>query len=395
MKFNSIIYIPDIIRGDKIYPELFFDLIGEPILQGCGISIAHISSRISICDGLSFDVDKFVSYIDNCSVGDLNEWALTYNKISYDAVQYLKSFISNDSLILSFEMPPWLIKFCNNWGFRYIDIRLSPMRFGSDLYVALRTNDYLLYERIYGFNVTDQELKLEAAFLSSGVNMHLRKLISQNRAVDANLDNCIVFVGQMPFDAALLSGSGKFLRCVDFSEEIRDIVKCRKVLYKPHPFSILNSSDEILQLVSIVGQTPERCHLSAYQILSSKYDVQLFGISSGMLQEAKYFNKISYTLFRPFISLGSTLSDIDAFSQVHLQKFISPMFWHQVLCPDCSCPVLNQLPQVQHHYSRHLLDQWWDYDKIFSWERSFSVECFNRSGGNLLRNRIDLIESNA
>lgn len=120
----------------------------------------------------------------------------------------------------------------------------------------------------------------------------------------------------------------------------------------------------------------------------------LLGLSSGMLQEARYFSKEAHTLFRPVVPLAddSARASGSGYVQVRLGDAISPAFWHCALAPDRPAPRISALPGVQPSHARELLDHWWDYSMCLIWERTLWVEGFTRSGGGLLRDRVDALE---
>jgi hypothetical protein len=290
-------------------------------------------------------------------------------------------------------MPPWLSQACIKWNIPFIDIRPSPLRFGRDLYIALRTNDLAIHERISQYAILKEELKLEASHLAASINMHQQRL-NESDWYKFSLDNSLVFVGQAPYDASLITEKGKSLRCSDFSEQIRLLASTRKVLHKPHPLAPWAADEERKALEEITGKTIETCHQNAYQILSCEDDVELVGISSGLLQEACWFRKSAHILFRPFVPLAKEgdFSGRD-YQQIHFHRWLSPGFWHQTLTPENTPPRLAEVTPLAHHHARQTFDHWWDYLKVLTWEKSLPIESFERSGGIALRQRISALEA--
>jgi hypothetical protein len=392
----NILPIPDLLRGAMAFPEAFFDLVRESILQGSGIDIGFVpggKKPHSLLPG--FDLARFQSIagVEACSTGQQDQWAATYYQIASGALDYLFAYLPPGCMLLSFEMPPWLTQACIERGVDFIDMRPSPLRFGRDLYVALRCSNAELFRRIAAHVVMGEEVRLEASLLAANVRLHQRRLEGERNYRFQNLDGCLLFVGQAPYDASLLAPDGRSLRCSDFTEHLRQLCKGRRLLHKAHPFALEFGSEERGALEWITGQAVTPCQQSAYQILSTHDDVELVGISSGMLQEASWFNKRTHVLFQPFVPLAT--SDVftsDAYQQIHFQAFISPSFWHQVLAPEREAPRLASLPSLSHHHARETLDQWWDYSKVITWERSLPYEAFMRNGGAELHRKIDILE---
>ena len=323
------------------------------------------------------------------------QWSTTYHRISDSAVNYLFDHLPANHLLLSFEIPHWLARACTERGVDFLDLRPSPLRFGRDLYIALRCTSKILVNRIDALGVCDEELRLEAALLGANVRMHDARLENERGFTFENLDDALIFVGQAPYDASLLAPDGRSLRCTDFADELRELCRGRRLLHKPHPFALEFAHEERTALERITGQMPQPCQQNAYQILSSEDDVVLVGISSGMLQEASWFNKTAHLLYQPFVPLVApdAAATPDAYQQIHFQTLLSPAFWHQVLAPERPAPRLARLPPVAHNHARETIDQWWDYSKVMTWERAFPYESFMRGGGAVLRQRIEALES--
>jgi hypothetical protein len=393
MNIKTAICLPDLLRGTRAFPEGFFDLVREPILQGSGLNIGYPPEHKK-SEGLlpGFQLEHFRRLALNDVNDPENSWVTSFFFLPEVATSYLKKFLPGDCFIFSFEMPPWLSNLCIDLNIPFIDFRPSPLRFSRDLYIALRTNDATIHQRISEYSPIAEELKLEASHLAASINMHQQRLNESNRYL-FSLDNCIVFVGQAPYDASLINDQGKSLRCSDFSIQLRNLCANRKLIYKPHPFAPWFAEQECAMLTSITSQVIDICNQSAYQILSTEDDVQLVGISSGLLQEAQWFGKTSHTLYQPFVKLSHDgTTDLSNYVQIHFNKWMSPGFWHQILTPESPLPKLIELPNISHHFARHTLNQWWDYDKVISWERALPIEVFNRSGGNVLRKRIEELE---
>lgn len=384
----NIILLPDLLRETRVFPEGFFDLVREPILQGCGIRIGFPPGG-KRPHGLSsgFDVATFRDL-----VAEKDSWACSYYKIPERARNYLLEYLPVCDLILSFEMPPWLIDLCVQENIPFLDMRVSPLRFGRDLYVALRTSEPSIYRRISALVVSVEELRLEASQLAASVRLQKMRL-EEERRYDFSLGDCLIFIGQAPYDASLLSPDTSSQSCWDYVEKIREIAQGRPLLHKSHPFATEFSRAEREALATITGQPVLPCNQNAYQILSSDEDVQLLGISSSLLQEAVWFEKVAHTLYRPFVPLATAdIVELNHYQQIHHHIAISPFFWHQILTPERTPPAISRLTALPHNNARETLDQWWDYSKVLTWERSLPYEGFVRSGGLQLSQRVDVLE---
>lgn len=395
---SSIFFIPDLFRNTHGFPEGFFDILHEPVLQGTGIKVEEISWRkTNLKQKNNFNFSKFLEYAGVEQNKSLEKyWASNYYTPSSLAIDYLFNSLSKEegTILLTFEIPPWLEQACFQRGIDFIDIRLSPLRFARDLYIALRTSDSEIFQRISDHTVTQEEMRLEASLLGANLRMHQTHQAIKRNFFSQNIDNSLIFIGQTKYDASLLSSNNNFLRCSEFADQLLTLIKGKRFFYKIHPLAGDFSIDEISALKKITGHSPEICHQNAYQILSSREDIELAGISSGILQEAKWFDKIAHILFKPYVPLfdSSENENLKKYQQTHFQKFISPAFWHQLLTPEKPTPRLAALPNLHQNHARETIDHWWDYSKVITWERSLPVESFERSGGGMLRQRIETLE---
>ncbi|RTZ47582.1 hypothetical protein EKL30_00805 [Candidimonas sp. SYP-B2681] len=393
MVVNKILLVPDLLRGVRTFPEAIFDLIREPILQGCGIGIGYPPGgklTHSLLPEFDLTVFRMLADVDPDSEHKQEQWGSSYYHIAADAEQYFFDHLPSDCLIISFEMPPWLVNACIDRGVHFLDIQVSPLRFSRDLYLTLRSSNENLNRRLLRTSVPEEELRLEASLLAANVRLHTRRLIDERKFEFQDLDNTLVYLGQAPYDASLLAPSVRSLRCGDFSTQIQSLACGRRIIYKGHPFVGEFAKDEKQKLEVILGSEVDTCYLNAYQLLSSDDDVQFIGISSGMLQEAEYFGKKSHILFQPFVALkvhetyGRPICH-----QFHFQEFLSPKFWHSVLTPNAPPPRVSGLPSLCQHLARETFDQWWDYSKVLTWERTLPYESFLRGGGSVLTKKID------
>lgn len=293
-------------------------------------------------------------------------------------------------------MPPWLEQACNEKGVEFLDIRLSPLQFGRDLYIALRCSSLGLYRRIARHAVLPEEIRLEASILAANMRLHQQRMVNERGYRFESLDNSLVFVGQPPYDLSLLSAEGQFLRCNDFVERLRELCEGKNLYYKAHPSAGDYAEDERSELEKIVGKRFIPCQQNAYQILSTYDDAELVGISASLLQEAPWFDKCSHILFQPAVPLVNSGEEaLEAYQQVHFQTFLSPSFWHQIFTPERTAPRLASLPVLLHHHARQTLDLWQEYSKVITWERPLQQESFARSGGAALRQRVNDLENAA
>ncbi|MFC4622261.1 hypothetical protein ACFO3A_08535 [Comamonas nitrativorans] len=409
MDITQLVCLSNFFSSYRAAPESFFAFVQEPIRQGCGIDPGWLPTAKKPSALLpGFNLQKFRTLAGWSTMHATHFWMQTWHTAPASAVDYLFAYVPQGTLILSYDMPPWLAQACEQRGFDWLDMRPSPLAFGRDLYVALHASNAVLQQHLVRWSVSDEELRLEAALLAA--NLHAHRLdIEEGFHYKFNLDGCLVFVGQHPEDAALLSPDGHSLRCTDFSEQLRELAKGKTMLHlldrrnlgraalAPHISDLwTHVKRECETLKKIVNAPVQICQQNIYQILSSDDDVQLVGISAPALQEAAWFDKPAHELFRPRTPLATMHASPDAgerkYVQVHFTDVLKPAFWHAVLTPDAPYPKLPALPELERNQARTGLNNWGDYEKVMTWERPLHTASFERSGGGLLRKRIEKLE---
>jgi len=392
MNWSRIACLEDLLRVGNYLPEAFCDWAREPIWQGAGFDIAAApvdGHRHNLA--LAFDLDRFFALVREHG-GDIS-WRRHHHGIPEPAGDYLMQQVPEGTLILGMELPPWLRSLCDRQHVTYIDIRVSPLRFARDLYMAVRSNDQDLFDRIRTFAVPDDECRLEASAMAASIRCHQRSLLSAGRHGFA-LGTSLVYVGQMPTDAALVVEDGSVLRCAMFAERLRALDDGRRLWYKPHPYAGAFAEEERTVLEHIFGRRAEICMQNIYQVLSAGEDVRLVGLTSGVMQEAPYFGKIAHAMHAPATRIAgdSGAYDEGGYLQIRFEDYLAPIFWHRVLAPERSAPRVPRLPVIQSNQLREGLGLWWDYSKYMIWERPFWVEAFVRSGGGALQSRVAELE---
>lgn len=429
MSFSRVAYLPELLHEQKIYhiggyPSMsngFFNLIREPIRQGCGIEVSFFGAKKSVgfniqrhrresstqsqgeCDDGDlqerFDEHRFRELARLSCPGGMPLWVATYHRVNEQALDYLFSHLLQASLVVSFEMPPWLKAACVARNVAFLDLRHSPLRFGRDLYIALQTNDEALCVRLLEHQVPKEELRLEASLLAANMGIH-RGREAENLRYYFDLEDAFIYVGQHGIDPALLTDRGSYQQCADYTEQLRELAQGRQVLYLADWGGTNLQSVENQQTVAASARSAlaevldlpvHNCPQSIYQVLGAHESFVLAGLSAQALQEAIWFDRADvYQLVPSEVPL--LYEDVPAakgYAQIHFQDFISPALWHRLLTPSNQPPQFAKLSALSRHYGREMLDLWGDYEKVLTWQRTIPLAIFDRSGGGLLRERID------
>jgi hypothetical protein len=361
MDIKNVVFLDDMFRQEYIHSRRFiYTVLSEPLRQVLNVEVPD-TYNYPVKRGLinDFDEDEFKRLAGS------KKWHLIYNKINEEAENYLISCFPSNVLIIGYEMPNWLLiilKKVNLNNFYWINIRMSPVRFCKDLNLVLQSNIDYNNNFKESYKLSESEIKIEAGLIKAKILNSKFNLESLSEIKDN-----IVFIGQTKNDASLIEGDGKFLCVNDFKEKIIEICNNKKVYYKPHPYE-LEYMDEVNKLCDILGQEIIIINDDIYSILGTSNDLILVAISSGVTQEASFFNKKSYCLHIPVC----TYNGIDDFHcRFHL--FSSVGFWFDIF----NVKNDNKSSIFVENEMRNLHNAWFGYSDFILKYDSFRREEFH------------------
>lgn len=370
MKYTNIVCLDDLIRQEySKAKEFFYNILREPIKQATNIDIKSSPRFDNYQNNMkdTFSIDKFLAFFDK-------KWNYYYHQIPTEAEEYLADNIPSNTLIISYEIPIWLEKFCEKNKIDFIDIRISPIRFARDLYICIKTNNNKLSNRLLKYKVFDEEIRLEASLL---------KAFGRYKPQISISNNSIVFIGQTADDASLVSEKGEFITIDDLN--INEVFKDQNVYYLAHPYAKEHAKIEFDKLRKYCNKSELLENANIYNLMSSYIDLEFIAISSSAIQEAPYFDKKCRFLHKPICPID----DNNGYIQIHFKNIIEPIFWHKILKPKQDKLKLKRLPNLQPNMLRTLHNAWWGYAKFVSEFKYIDKEAFWLSGGERLQNEIN------
>lgn len=346
--FSTVIFLDDIFRQEFLSGRKFvYSLIEEPLKYALNINSLDLGAYPSY-RGLksNFNEKLFISL-------NKEKWYENYNYISDEAWEYLKDHFDKFALIIGYEMPKWLNLRLKNEDIKFINIRLSPIRFARDLMFVVETN--LPKKKTLEWSVSNQQLKFEAGLVKSKIRHDQKGL---------KIQNGLIYLAQTHDDASIISTNNKFLKIQDFEKNIKDISLLGKVYYKPHPYSLVNQKYELNIFKDILGYKPNIIKDNIYNLLAADNNLNFLGISSGALQEAEFFDKKSFTLYKPICEFKSN----DVY-HCTANDFISFNFWLEVLGIEDREKI--HIKKMDDSMMRHLHNAWWGYAGYVQNESNF------------------------
>lgn len=369
MRYEYIVCFDDVLRQEYgLAKEFFYNLLREPIRQATGLNIGSCPTFRHYEHNLkpTFSLERFLSFFNS-------SWPANYHEIPPRAQTYLLENLHPKTLIVSYEMPPWLEKFCVAENIDFIDIRISPLRFARDLYICLKSNNVNFMKKFQKKEVLQEEFLLEASLMTA---------YGRYKPQPSLEDNALIYVGQTAKDASLVDAKGAFISIEHI--DTRQSFHHQNIYYLPHPYAKDHAKKEFETLKTLCKRI-SFLDENIYNLLCFSGSLEFIAISSSVLQEAPYFGKKGTFLHGPICPLSGK----NRYIQLHAQTIMQPIFWHNLLTPSAPKPKLKKLPLLQPNMLRQLHNAWWGYARFVSEFRYIDKEAFWLSGGNTLKQEID------
>ncbi len=300
MACSTIVCLDDLLRADDWPSGAFvFDLVRLPIQKAGGADIGRSPRRIAPGrrGGLlaGFSVEQFHALcVRDAPDQPPTLWHALHHRIPDAAASYLLRYLPSGALVLGHHLPPWLTALLGAGGFGWVDLRWSPLRFGSDLIMGLATNRPQLHAAAHSHAMSTDEVAAEARLMAA--RMRLR---SRRQAGPGLPGNPCVFVGQNEDDSALIRADSSVARCTDHRETLHRLARTGPMLYLPHPLAGDFARIEHAAIERCTGQRIGVCPLDGYELLAGDDALTLVGLNAGLLQEAAWFGRSAYTLCPP------------------------------------------------------------------------------------------------
>lgn len=187
-------------------------------------------------------------------------------------------------------MPPSLMNYIDSSGATFIDLEIDPIRFTKHLRFCARTNDRATAGVLARLRISDEHCWNDAAILKGYfARRGAQSLFGPRTSVG-------LFIGQSLLDLALVT-RGRLARPTDVFDRVRALAQSVDLLViKPHPYE--PSTSHLAELASGLSNVAWTGH-NIYALLCAKNLNFVCGLSSGTLEEAKYFLKSSERLIEP------------------------------------------------------------------------------------------------
>lgn len=375
MNISSIVCLDDLVREDT-WPasEFVLDLVRLPIFHASGLRVGktpHRPEGHGLKPGFSLAQFRALCRID----GVQPSWHALHHGVPQAAGDYLLQHLPADALVLGHDMAPWLIQLLDGADIAWIDLRQSPLRFGSDLIMGLRTNRAEIHAAVAPLALGTDELVAEAAQMAARTRLRRRSEAQLRLPADP-----IVYVGQPECEATLVNRDGHIVRASDHAQTLYRLASTGPLMYLPDPRAGDFARIEREMLERLTGQRVPVCELDAYELLACDDEITLVGLSSGLLQEAQWFARTAYALYGSFGTPSfEPMPTPDGYLQIASHVLLGEALWSAALQQPARSEPLTVAPRA--NLLRELRNDWTGYAEAALRGSSLVREGYAQAGG--------------
>ncbi|SLN62604.1 hypothetical protein AQS8620_02842 [Aquimixticola soesokkakensis] len=251
-----------------------------------------------------------------------------------------------DSIVVGFELPPYLVNFLNRHKIGFVDCSLSPVRFMDDVMFEMSSNIEGITQALKTFAVGEDYIRLQAGIMSSNV---------AKGNPNPPMPNSLLVILQTRFDKVVIENK-RFVTVMEHLDTLKSVAQdYDHVLIKEHPLEGQPQTLERLQRYLPQAQATKD---NFYRLVSHKNVAGVAALSSSCVLEATYFGRKGHYLLPGFTPDTFTVG----LEGVHIDDaIICPDFWRDILA-GFPCPVTQKdglrLPSKANRFRKQLRTAW-------------------------------------
>lgn len=200
----------------------------------------------------------------------------------------------HDDIVIG-AMPIWMMDALTANGNPAIGFDFNSVRFAPDVFLSLFTNSTAFAQYVSPLSVPDDIVRDYASEIKSRLH------ISEADSILKDYRRAFILFGQTEIDFALVR-KGKIGSLEQYTDEILALAKGADcLLFKKHPYANAEAA-----LAKLAGKMP--CYLingPVYNILASDTWSLCAALSSGVIDEARFFGKKAHRLFDPDLNFAA------------------------------------------------------------------------------------------
>ena len=284
---------------------------------------------------------------------DIRSWATVFGLEKLpERIEALLYHHLSDSLVVAFELPPYLEHFLTRHNLPFISATVHPVRFLDDIFLGFRTNVPELQDSFFNHIIDENFIHTMAGVQKAGASRLFREPVKPNSAL---------FIMQTWYDQSQIL-DGRFADAAIYLEEVAALAsQYTELLVKEHPF------DPNPVTAMLLSRIPNARLVSAnvYGYLSLPEIEAVMTLSSSVGVEAPYFGVKTHFLLRDPVPRCINADD-DRSHYIGIQSaFLNPDFWREILNPLGSVsPVDGTIVPFKPNRLRISIRSFWNFNEI-------------------------------
>jgi hypothetical protein len=271
----DILICGDIFRANlelthRPYNTRWFSALIRKSIDGLGIA----SEVLGHCPP-NFNFERFYKSIyGQAGIEVLDKWAELYDAAQFDGDTAKQLFdIFSGKLVILFEGSRSILNYITSIGGTYLNFRVSPLRFGSDLVFLIQTNNKNVQQAIQCFEIDRSYVDAEIAALRTQMGPETKAFARPT----------LVFLGQVPGDASLIN-EGRFKTIAVPQSLDTSGFAPKDIFHKPHPID--DNAPEMSRWKTLFPSS-QVLDMPTYAAFCSQGDLTFITVSSGSGYEAQ------------------------------------------------------------------------------------------------------------
>lgn len=339
MKIKKIIIIADILRhksGQDGNADMFYGLLSGIIGRISDIPVSCfdknqlLTLQKDVYLAYGFDILKNEEESSIFGGVPVEMWeALCFAEPNNKLLEIIKTYFQ-DSLVICREPSLIFKKVFKQLNIPFIELAIHSARYLDDLILGITSNLDSIYNKLKTYEMNSEYFYFYADLLKAE---SYRRYSCTYNPID---NHSAIFFAQTPIDRSLLDfENNKIVNFFDYQKDFEEVCsKYNTVYYKSHPHF---RNEEVIKYlekfdnVKIMDDT-----YNTYDLLSSPNIKLCFAISSGTINEAKFFGKETKSLLcQPYeysdeIADKNSLDKNKHYISVH-KDFLTSYFWADIL----------------------------------------------------------------
>lgn len=322
-------------------------LLRRPIAAATGLEVRALTwedvgtPRIFEAAGAQPDIAGWVGLFDADS-------------LPREAAQMLAAPFAEAAAVIGFELAEVQKHLLTRLGVPFVDLNIHPLRFGPDVFFAVQTNHAGIAAALAPFHAEDHVFEPWADLLSAmAVKVPLHPPVTER----------VLVVGQTRVDRALIAG-GRLHDLADFAAPLaRALGREERVLFKPHPY---NADGFGMLSAGVPLRRIRQVSDNAYLLLAQDAVRRVVGVSSSLVEEARFFGKEGVFLGRPPFRIARAASQLAPGMHASVvEAWLWADFWRDVLAPVMPVTARDgRRPRLGPNALRNALRQFWGWEEI-------------------------------